>query len=570
MTPADSKGLGKYEHVSGNISNITDTSKEINPLLKNFVFRDVSQIASQVVAYQSNREFKDQERILAVRGKIADFAAEYSKRIEPIVLNDLTKERMQKNIDIMKNSDPKDTIILMSAHQPNLFAYSGIMRKIALLKAVERKLGKSGVEKQVICFYGFADHDFVHNKWVRSAEMSAPLRRDGVLRFNINVAEKDLFLPSNKIEKPSVEKLESWRSQINSWISENCSLAAKYAKSYNLEVSPSNIAVMSKHNFEGFWDYVMQAHTNAHNLAEFSSFLFSSIVNTVLDTPVVFANFSDCYTTFGKEYEWLMQNVKEYSHIIEQNEPAIKKINIDSGLSSDVSELLPLWVKCTCGSKLRMSSSPSMKFYGKCMRCDKEVQYSADELRELLHTSPQMFEPRSISMPLIFAKAFDMSCYVGGIGGLGYLMHSKAISEKLNSPLPPTPFWNVSDRYLGIEACAAGWETKRISESYKLNSPSAEVGEVAKAAAGASVELNTKMGEGLVPKTSISERERQLLENIPASLKMNSCSINYAINIGLDSTYKQWIDFLADDGVMQEPVVLKSILTQKGPKLATN
>ena len=550
---------GKYEHVSLDLSNpSTLNTLKTDEHFSNFYFENVEALADNILEYHSKRDGKEKERIREVRGIVANFAVSYLEKMGS-ALSPKTKSEILAKIELMKNSDPDKTIILMSAHQPNLFAYPGVLRKIALLKAVEKQIQKKAKGMNVICFYGFADHDFVNNKWVRSAEMAAPLKRDGLLRFSIDVDRKDITMPSNSIPKPSAKKLEQWHSQIKDWVSENCALAGKYAKSYNLELAQKDISDIAMNNFENFWTYVQKADLNAKSLADFSSFITASIVNTVLDGPVVFANFSDCYTAFGKEYEWLFAHIKEYSDVIEKNEAVLENLNIDSGLSSDISELLPVWIKCSCGSKYRVSSSPSMKFYGKCVHCDKEVLYTQAELEALIKSSPQLFEPRSISMPLAFARAMDVSCYVGGIGGLGYLMHSRAISERLNSPFPPTPFWHVSDKYIGIETLASTWETTRISNSYGLDQTEHTPQDILKTSIAASAELNSKMKEGLVPKTAISERERQLLEQIPVSMKINSCAVGYAINIGIGSTYEQWVNFLGNGGTLHTPVNLKSL-----------
>ncbi len=537
-------------------NNTAYTHLEGDPYAKNFVFKDIAHLSKSIIDYQESREGKDSEHIMETRSKIVQFSKTYLNKISPDMAPQM-RENILEMMDTIEHSDPSETIVLMSAHQPNLFAYSGVLRKIALLKAVEKYMKNNVEHKKIICFYGFADHDFVNNKWVRSAEMPAPLNREGLLRFNVKLTDNELFMPTNKVNKPSIEKLESWQSQTKEWMSRNCSLAMKYSKSFGKDTG-KNISEIAKNNFEEYWAYVEQAHGRATNLAEFSSFLLSAVVNNVLDTPVIFANFSDCYTIFGKEYEWLLANVSEYSSTIEANEKILQSNGIDSGLSADITELLPVWIKCTCGSKSKLSNT-STKFYAKCMHCAKESQYTKEELLSLVKTSQYLFEPRSISMPLAFAKAFDMSCYVGGVGGRGYLMHSKAISERLGLPFPVTPYWYVKDDYVSIDKLASCWETNRIASSYKLASKCVSHENLAVAAREASIELNEKMKDGVVPKSPVSERERQLLETIASSLNTPACSMHYAINVGMGSTYRQWIDFLASGGSLNETVKLESI-----------
>jgi hypothetical protein len=542
------------------------TQNQPIPELESFNFDSLSALAKQVLDYHARRDGKDKERIKEVRKRIADFSEKYLEKMS-YGISENVKEEIKKKIEIMRNSDPNTTIILMSAHQPNLFAYSGVLRKIALLKALEQRLVEMGTNKDnIICFYGFADHDFVTDrvmsKWVRSAEMPAPLKREGTLRLNITIDKKDYFLPSNIIAKPTKEKIDSWRSQIDSWINENSSLAVKYIKSYNTGIDGFEVQKIAKKNYADFWKEVEKAQEKASSLAEFSSLLMATEASNAIESPVVFANYSDCYSAFGKEYEWLLSNSKIYSQTVEKGEAKLKELGSNSGLSEDVDELLPLWLKCSCGSKYRLVATSQDVFNGKCMHCGKEVKYTFDELMALVKSSPELFEPRSISMILAFSKAFDISCYIGGKDGMRYLMHTKAISQSLNLPLPPMTYWNVADQYIGIETLAAAWEIERISGTYNLISKGKTVDNALEAAQSAAADMSSKMQKGEIPKTSVSERESQLLEMIPKSLEKPSCAVGYAINITLDSTYKQWIKFLLENGNLHDPVKMKSSLVK--------
>ncbi len=546
-------------HVSIDISDIrSDLKKKTDdPYYKNFVFEDVDSLVEQVMEYHESRLGKDVERIIEGRKQIAKCSLGYLDRIGPDLPKD-KESKIREMIELMGNSD-QETIILMSAHQPNLFAYSGILRKIALLDALGKKITKrSHGSKKVICFYAFADHDFINNKWVKSAEMCAPLRKGGLLRFNVDFSEEEMFLPSNRIKKPSKEKLDSWKGQINSWMRENSSLASRYIKLNN---GHGNLLDMMERNFNEFWDYVEISHKRANNLAEFSSFTLSLPLINALDTPVVFANFSDCFQTFQNEYRWLIDNMDKYSSIIEKNEAVLKSKGIDSGLAPDISEAIPIWIKCKCGSKYKLLKSQA-NIFGRCLRCSDELHYTKEQLISLLDSSAHLFEPRAISMPLTFSRAIDMSCYVGGIGGMGYLMHSRAINEALGLPFPPTPYWNVPDRYIGIETLASAWETTRIASSFGIDHINISPESVADATSRVHDELKCKIDEGSIKKGPESERGRRILETIPPSLATPSCAIDYAINIGMKETYSQWIKFLTNGGELQEPVKLRSVFEQ--------
>ena len=116
---------------------------------------------------------------------------------------------------------------------------------------------------------------------------------------------------------------------------------------------------------------------------------------------------------------------------------------------------------------------------------------------------------------------------------------------------------------MGIETLASIGEVKRIASSYGVNLEGDSAGAMVQAIRSASTEVNDKMDAGQIPKTPVTERERQLLERIPTSLEHPGCSINYAVNIGIGSAYKQWIDFLENQGEPRDSVRLQSIVSPK-------
>ncbi|MFL6472822.1 MAG: hypothetical protein ACJ71H_18475, partial [Nitrososphaeraceae archaeon] len=71
-------------------------------------------------------------------------------------------------------SDPR-TKLLVSIHQPNLFAYSGVFKKIVLLQAVKDLIEKQKEEKspskKIVNFFLIVDHDFIEDMWIRIAQL---------------------------------------------------------------------------------------------------------------------------------------------------------------------------------------------------------------------------------------------------------------------------------------------------------------------------------------------------------------------------------------------------------------
>lgn len=69
-------------------------------------------------------------------------------------------------------------IVLMSAHQPNLFPYSGVVRKAVLVHAVAEKL-RNELDCPVAELFCFADQDFANERWFREAQLPSVRSRNG-------------------------------------------------------------------------------------------------------------------------------------------------------------------------------------------------------------------------------------------------------------------------------------------------------------------------------------------------------------------------------------------------------
>lgn len=530
-----------------------ETKNDPSSLEGSGIFETVADIVSSISSFNSTANLASHH--FEARQGIARFAQMYKKKLEKTVEDISVLDQLATKIDAL--AEDSKAIVLMSAHQPNLFPYSGVMRKIALLKYLHDALNsKSQFDANVICFFGIADHDFVHNKWVRSAEIDSPTRKEGVLRLNIKVDKKDLYLPSNKIPKPSANLLQEWKSQVSNWISENSSVAKIHARENGIQIANEPLSITMS-NFISFWKLVERVYDVAENLAEFNSLLLASVTLDIWKMPLLFANFSDCFTLFGTQYRWFIERNEEIRSIIENKETTLRTSGVDSGLSEDYGEASPLWMKCECGSKYKFDMI-SGTAYGKCMRCKKEITVSYHDLAIDAANNPSKFEPRSIFMPIAFSQAFGMSCYIGGIGGLGYLLHSKEIAEKFSIMLPPTPFWYSKDEYQSIQSLATQHEIARIRHSYPIFRTGGRI-ELSHNEMYALFKQSSENNE--IPRSSTRERDLQLLERISdRETAGNSCMIDYAVNISLKSSFDQWISFLGVDGRLLVPVKMLAVL----------
>lgn len=172
-------------------------------------------------------------------------------------------------------------------------------------------------------------------------------------------------------------------------------------------------------------------------------------------------------------------------------------------------------------------------------------------------------------MPIAFARAFDMSCYIGGIGGLGYLMHTREISDRFLSPLPPTPFWYVDDWYFSIQLFCSAFQIEKLRSKYaqdtkmEMLTTTRKPGSVEEYSKSILTLIESKLSKGEIQKGPELERDKQLLSNIATSSQTKSCLIDSTINVGIRSTYSQWLEFLEKDGRLHTAVELKAAFEEK-------
>ncbi len=534
-------------------------------VLENYeIFSKASQIVTSVSDYYSRRGPLTSDHEIRTREAIGDCAERYQTKLSRIVQDNEVAEEARSRIQLLKeDKQTRPVLLLMSSHQPNLFAYSGVMKKIILLACIEQILRTKWLEESyhgdVVCFYGFADHDFVHNKWVRSAEIVSPIRRDGLLRYSVKIDQKQMYLPTNRIQKPNEELLESWQAQTKGWISENLSLAKKYLRGRQNTSIDLNALYEAYGNSEDFWNLVRRAHDIADNLAEFSSLLLSAVAQEKWKLPIVFANFSDCFKFFPNEYLWLLQNRETFKAKVEDNEAKMKLHGIDTGLANDIGEVSPLWLKCECGSKYRLELK-SDAVIGRCARCSSDLSLTFAELESLVAENPERIEPRSIAMPIVFSKAVGMSCYVGGIGSLGYLMHSASVSAALKVMFPPTPFWYSEDEFMSLQRLAAYAEIDRMRDTYLPKSTDSDLDPLGLARA-IQTRLAGPIDSSVDRKPAELERDRQLLGRILSKngYGTTSCMIDYAVNVSLEKSGEQWLRFLLSDGKLLASIHMTSV-----------
>jgi hypothetical protein len=473
-------------------------------------------------------------------------------------------------------------VFLMTAHQPNLFAYSGVLRKATLNQVLGEKLAET-LKLPVVTFFGLADQDFTNDRWVKSAQLPDVERRDGVLELRLDLPEKMMLC---RATKPAETVLDEWRTEIIAWLERNLRSIEHYCRSVGAEFEKSDAFLK---NFEGFWAIVEQAYSRAAVLSDFNGFTMSRIVNEVWGYPTLFSRFSECQQIFQEEFSFILSHFGDYSRCLKE---AVGSANEAKG---GVYELeygtMPFWYHCDCGSKAKLMAAEEGSFFGlgKCLRCGKEyrIDFGPKEAPEISGIMTRI-SARGLPMPIIFSDGLGVCCYIGGEGGRDYLRQAKYVAEHMGMTFPPAAIWRPHDVYSGVGQSAAlvvfknlsstfdfsqyesvkcrlEGEVDKIQEDIKaLELQKKQLGDAGleqrenvermKALSGQQVDIRRRAGYSLMV------RNLRLLQNTAAVMRLHPCIVDYAINLGLGATSEKWISFLRENGCLFSDTKFKTIV----------
>lgn len=489
---------------------------------------------------------------------------------------------VQKRIEDLENGN---CIVLMTAHQPNFFAYSGVLRKATLSFVLAKKL--EGVLKvPVVSFFGIADQDFTDEQWVKMAILPDVERRNGVLEIRHELP-KGLVL--NSVAKPSRQALTSWRYEIENWLSRKLRSLNQFFKSLRLDIQVDDDVL--RQNFEDFWGIVEEAFARARSFSDFNGFVMSQVVNQTWGYDTLFCRFSECEQIFEHELCSLLSRFEEYSRCVK--EAITVRTGLQRGVYGDEYDTIPFWYHCDCGGKARLSAerrSQSLFGHGKCLHCGKdyEIDLGPKQDPKISKLLPRV-SARSLPMPLIFFEGLNVSCYIGGIGGREYLRQAKYVAEHMGMTFPPVVIWRPKDVYCGVGQLEALLTFRNLSGTFDFShyqdvkrgledkiaqvkksvekldlykkdlatSVESKSEEMIQKARAASIKQNEIRREA---KFSLVARNLRFLENAVAITDLYPCIVDYAVNIGLKETSNQWVAFLNTKGNLSENLALKTDL----------
>jgi len=533
----------------------------------------------------ANKDRMSQGRVRERRAELAGFAEAFHRDCD--TLTPSVKKRLEHLRDGLG-------LVLMTAHQPNFFAYSGVLRKATLNFVLAKKLEEL-LKVPVVSFFGIADQDFTDDRWVRSCELPAVKRSGGILSIDVKLPENMML---NRVAKPSVDALERWRSEVDRWLDSALKSVDGLCRKFGLsELSSSSSVSALRENFVSFWNVVQSCHERSERYSDFNAFVMSKIVNEVWEYDTVFARFSECQQAFVEEFGFLLSRFEDYSRLLREAMNLPRAEEMSGGVSDQEPFLAPFWYHCDCGSKVKLflTEENGLLFgRGDCLSCEEsyELELGGKHDSNIVDIVPRI-SARAIPMGLVFFDGLMPSCYVGGIGGSTYLMEAEHVAEGLGIPFPPIVVWRPHDRYEGVGQLEAELELKRICKDLGaedlseakdlLESRISEVhrrldkleavkeriveklrahpddGELKEEIKRISMkQTETKKSSNL----SVLSHESILLDNVSSVLDLIPSIIDYAVNVGLEDTSDQWIRHLRESGTLSSDIWLDSALNR--------
>ena len=498
---------------------------------------------------------------------------------------------IQKKIDDLKDGV---CVILMTAHQPNLFAYSGVLRKATLNFVLAKQLEKR-LKVPVVNFFGVADQDFTDDRWVRSSLLPAVTRRGGVLSIDMELPER---LMLNMVPKPSLDRLKQWKAEIERWLDDAVGSVERLGKAYGLpRLSSTGSVRVLRGNFRFFWKLVEDCFERSATYSDFNAFVMSKIVNEVWGYDTVFSRFSECQQIFVREFGFLLSRFSDYSRLLREANELLGEEGFGGGVSDQEPGLAPFWYHCDCGSKVRLFLAEKdglLIGQGSCVGCGRyqELEFGAVNDPDISDVASRI-SARAIPMNLVFFEGLCPCCYVGGFAGAKYLMEARHVAEGLGIPFPPIAVWRPHDEYAGIGQIEAMLELKRICTNLGvrdlpaamelLKSRIAEIRERLDRLEASKKRIMEKLREHPndeklkqeIKTISLSQtevkrsfnlsvinHELKILENIPVVLDLIPSIIDYAVNVGLKETSDQWVRYLNENGSLSSDVHLEPVLSR--------
>jgi hypothetical protein len=484
-------------------------------------------------------------------------------------------------------NDP-NTKLLVSAHQPNLFAYGGVFKKIVLLHTLQNVLKQYNSEIKIVNLFLIADHDFMEELWTRYAQLPNVQQSSGILelRMPVNNSHKQQMMCNISIPERSI--LDNWKKQILSWIDANCSsslLCSSERKSHLLE------------NFGQFWQQLEISYSKAKGYSDFNSFLMSQIVNEVWNYDTLFVRLTDISLVFEDGLRYLINNFDKYSKALTEAEKIFSNYGINNGISSASYQKAPVWLHCKCGSKAsakiitqdnrQQEEEQQIILAGTCLSCKRHLLLNLGNKNTLDFLNREevlrQLSPVAIPIILLLSRDLGITCYASGTAGIRYIIHGSIMFKELSINLPQIIIWPARDIYYGIgqsKALEAVQLTKQSDVKPYLQSLNQKIIEYDNKISSLVEERMRRINFGEPLHTLLSDlyymKQKQktnrqlvtLLERAKNAIEVNPCFVDYAVNFGIDRVEEKWRQNLLTNNNFAAPILMDNNNTTSHISLA--
>lgn len=459
-------------------------------------------------------------------------------------------------------------LVLMSAHQPNLFPYGGVVRKLLLVHAVAEQL-RNELEAPVMELFCFADQDFADERYFKEAQLPSVRSKNGVLELRLSVPRAYDNKLMRAVPKPDEAQIERLKDQIELWAKESIESVIRHCHRLNLHAP--EIVLDTRTTLE----LIDQASEKSTNMADFNAFFLTYLAQGY-GLKTSFARFSQCQQVFSEEIAFILKHFDRYARLMAQ--PYGQSL-----LTTPV----PVWYHCLCGGKadVKLMPSPDVGLSATCRACRTTVEFRGDLSRSLEQMLPDI-SLRAEAMLLAFS-GIGITYYAGGKGGVEYLRRANRIADGLHMPFPVVSTWRPRDIYGGIGQLDAILELLRIRAdlnlasgktcdldvlSDELNGLLSDIDQALssldrlkasiasrkvdgfKETIGVIVQIQRQL-KAQLDRSKIA-RDRSIINNIAKTLAVIPSILDYSINIGLKETAAQWLDTLQSNRPFEADVSL--------------
>jgi hypothetical protein len=467
---------------------------------------------------------------------------------------------VKSQIDLIGNEKLK---IIVAIHQPNLFAFSGVLKKIIMLETLTNNLEK--FNNSILPLFLIIDHDFMDDSWVHVAKLPSIRNSLGILDIRYPMNDSKRWKLICKTDPPTHSLVSYWENQIYMWIKNDKSLTKEHRRRIFI-------------NIEKFWKVVEDSLSKSNNYSEFNSYIMSKMVNNVWNYKTLFVNLSELYHTFKNGYNFLISNHETYLKSLEKSELFYKNHGISKGISSNSSKYSALWLNCSCGSKgysiINRNYDGEFELIGKCMSCKKKLVLNVGRRDNVFIPDDKLNEvsPRAIPILLLLSRELKIAGYITGTGGsLAYTMIGKTVFDNLKIKMPVLLLWAAKDIYTGFaqKEALSSLEGSNIKDVSKFliesNNKNNEYQNIIKPLISKRNQVyndDNNLADLLDTLFYYKKEQRKLktivnsVEKSNNALTLKSCIIDYIANFGIENIADIWSKNLIKNNDFTSPLIL--------------